>query len=237
MSQWSNLNESISNGEAKDKSALEKASEFATKCLQGLAPLNSKPTAADGLVKSIQRTTARKSTSNRLQIPNIKPEATSAKSPVKTEPPFKAPKPEEAPAKIAVKPQKKPKTNSKVTVKIEEVKPAAPSEPPASFDRCDGVEHCIELESHLFKTAKDPIGWASFQNISISKVIRIFTISNLVTVLKRFECVPIKDIRPSVVFLRLRYSQYALYTFVYSEEGDNRLFVLRLLSLWLHVDI
>ena len=145
-----NLTESISNGESKDKSALEKASEFATKCLQGLAPLNPKPTAADGLVKSIQRTTARKSTSNRLQIPNIKPEATSA-NPVKTESPFQAPKPEEAPAKIAVKPQKKPKTNSKVTVKIEEVKHAAPTEPPASFDRCDGVEPCRTGESSLQK--------------------------------------------------------------------------------------
>ena len=152
MRQWPNLTESISNGEPKDKSALEKASEFATKCLQGLAPLNPKPTAADGLVKSNQRTTARKSTSNRLQIPNIKPEATSPKSPVKTEPPFQAPKPEEAPSKIAVKAQKKPKANNKVTVKIEEVKPVAPTEPPASFDRCDGsVEHCRTGESSLQK--------------------------------------------------------------------------------------
>ena len=144
MSQWPNLTESISNGELKDKSALEKASEFATKCLQGLAPLDPKLNAAAGLVKSNQRTTARKSTSNRLQIPNIKPEATSPKSPVKIEPPFQAPKPEEAPAKIAMKPQKKPKTNSKVTVKIEEVKHAPPSEPPASFDRCDGVEQIFQ---------------------------------------------------------------------------------------------
>ena len=70
-------NTGTSNGESKDKSALEIASEFATKCLQGLAPL-SKPTSADGLVMPGKRTTARK-------LKEIE-EAKSAKSLVKVEP-------------------------------------------------------------------------------------------------------------------------------------------------------
>jgi len=147
-------NTETSNGEPKDKSALEKASEFATKCLQGLAPLDPKLNAAAGLVKSNQRTTARKSTSNRLQIPNIKPEATSPKSPVKTEPPFQAPKPEEAPSKIAVKAQKKPKANNKVTVKIEEVKPSAPTVPPAPFHSNTNFTDDGKIQTYLL-----PDGW------------------------------------------------------------------------------
>ena len=80
--------------------------------------------------------------------------------------------------------------------------------------------------------------------ISISKVIRIITISNLVTVLKRFECVPIKDIRRYQTFkpvggvFALTIFIIMLYTLLCTlRRGTKDFFVLRLLWLWFHVNI